>query len=322
MDTPNAAEKEVKLIERSETRKLLTRMMRNERLQKEKNKMIELNRLSREDKNQFFKEIKEHKADANTGLPDRLVTPVGTFVGEAVLQGFAAEAIRLATDDPEDKNFSKDYLAVSKYIKVILIENARAENKKLPPLTLENAKRLMKKLKRNKACDYMDFSFEHILMMNDRNLENMLETLNRFVSDIEQLGNAITNACQASMIIKGVNRLVEIVNNWRRISVLSGYTRLLDLYYGEIANEIVEEDDVREQLGYTRNIPYSHAKLLCNEAFAVARDQDRTCIAITIDQAACFPNVNRNIAIPELSKAGYTGDILLYTNAILSTRLA
>ena len=305
----------------SYARRDLSKNKKNMRIKEKKDTMNRLGEMSRSDPKGFFDAIKKHKADASSALPDRLITPDGVFEGDAVLGGFATEVARLGTENPDDENFDCDFLMVAKYMRIILLENARAANQKMPRLTIENAKRLMKKLKRNKAADVMDFTFEHMLNMSDTNLADALETLNRFIEDIKQLSSYVTNMCQAVMILKGSDRAKELVNSWRRISILPGFIHLLELYLSERLNEITEQTDEQEQFGYTPNLPFSHAKLMVNKAFAIARDQDRTCITLTIDAEACFPNVSRDIAICQLQEIGYDEDLLLYTNAILSNTL-
>ena len=175
--------------------------------------------------------------------------------------------------------------------------------------------KILEKLKANKGCD---INYDHLKNLDDRNREDLLELVNKFIQIIEELSSYIMNGGISSMISKGKGKPIDLINSWRCITICPSITRLVDVYFEEVLQEHLAQRLNRNQYGYRAGLPYTQCRVVVNECQRLARDRNEECFIGSIDAKAAFPSLNRDIMLTQFDRMDVTGDLWLYLDSIYS----
>ena len=98
--------------------------------------------------------MKSLRNERSKPVTQTLETPVGTYTGCDVLEGFAADAEHLAKPTPEDNNFDKEFYNLCKLDNLYIFTFKGTDAVKLPVMTMADLDDIIESMKSGKACDY------------------------------------------------------------------------------------------------------------------------------------------------------------------------
>ena len=243
-----------------------------------------------------------------------LHTPVGTFTGSDVLEGFAADAEHLGMTNEENKSFDQGFYKLCKMDNVYIFEFSSDSPVKIPPMNMTQLNIILhKKMKSGKSCDIYQLTVEHLRNCGDKAKQCILDFINRILTNIYYLSCRQIKLGLATPIYKKKNKPIALSSSYRRITVTPIVGAIIDYYIDPKAEAIFRPIQSPDQLGFTAGVSYLLAALQRGECQRWAVDQKLTCFGVSLDGESAFPSVERSIQIRELYNNGERGDILNYS---------
>ena len=107
------------------------------------------------DRNKIYARMKKFRGESNKNLTSVLHTPVGSFHGEDVLEGFAADAEHLGRlNEGSSSDFDQDFYKLCKLDNLYIFEFNGEEPIHIPPMNLIQLEHILhSKMKLGKSCD-------------------------------------------------------------------------------------------------------------------------------------------------------------------------
>ena len=140
------------------------------------------------DKNKVYSKLKKMRGQKSLSKPFKLITPVGTFSGEDVLEGFAADTEHLGRYRGEPEIYDNDFYRLCKSDNSFIFDFKGENEVKIPPMSLAQLEDIIyKKMKRGKACDIYQLTVEHIQNCGPQAKIAILNLLNSILSQIYYL---------------------------------------------------------------------------------------------------------------------------------------
>ena len=258
----------------------------------------------------YMKKVRGAHSDTTTST---LHTPVGSFHGEDVLEGFAADAEHLGKLNENSKCFDRGFYNLCKLDNLYIFELTE-EQPKIAPMSISQLNHILfSKMKPGKACDIYHLTVEHLRHCGLEAQESILGLINRILSDIYFLSCPQIKLGLGTAVYKGKNKLTNISNSYRRITVTPILGAIIDYYIDPKAEAVFRPHQSPDQLGFTSGISYLLAAIQRGECQRWAIDQKETCFGVSLDGEAAFPSVERDIQVRELYSVGEHGDLLSYS---------
>ena len=263
------------------------------------------------DKNRVYSRMKQLRGQQSSSIPPKLVTPVGTFVGDDVLEGFAADAehLRRVRGEPDiyDNEFYRLCRADNSFIFQFKGENAV----KIPRMSQSAFEDIIsKKMKHGKACDLHQLTVEHLQYCGEKAKLAVLNLLNKIIDQIYYMTCPQLKSGLGTPLHKGKKKPIDRSESYRRITVTPLVGGILDRYIDPITEAIFRPSQSPDQFGFTKGISYLLASVLRGECQRWAIDRKLTCYGVSLDGEAAFPSVDRDILVMELYSAGEQGAFL------------
>ena len=268
------------------------------------------------DKQKIYSKMKYLRGNSQRTFTSKLVTPTGTYQGEDVLEGLAADAEHLGKPNTNLPCYDNYFYKLCMLDNIYIFELKESAHVKIPLMTLPDLQDILhKQMKLRKSCDIYCLTVEHLRECGSEAQTIILNILNRIIQDMYQLSCPQLKLGLASSVFKGKNKPVSCSRSYRRITVTPQIGAILDRYVEPIAESIFRKVQSPEQLGFTANMSYLMASVVRGECQRWARDHGSTCFGVSLDGEAAFPSVEREIQIRELYSAGERGDILKYSKS-------
>ena len=291
----------------------LQRVSRNEetlRKVKENNFLMHLDKRNR---SKIFSVMKKSRGNSSNTITPVLHTPVGTYHGEDVLEGFAADTEHLGKSNENKQHFDQGFYKLCKLDNLYIFDFAADEPLPIPPMTISQLNHILNsKMKAGKACDIYQVTVEHLRHCGDQAKQHILDLINRILRDIYYLSCPQIKLGIGTPIQKKQKPLSKS-NSYRRITVTPIIGAIIDYYLDPIAEALFRTSQSPDQLGFTAEISYLLAALQRGKCQRWAIDQKKTCFGVSLDGEAAFPSVEREIQVRELYSIGERGDILNYS---------
>ena len=266
-------------------------------------------------KNDFYKLIKNMRSRRMSKSPTTLNTPAGTYYGASTLEGFTVDAEILGQAEGESAEYDNEFYKLCILDNLYIFEFKGDEAVKIPAMTMDNLEYiLMKDMKPRKACDYYKLTVEHLRHAGLEAKTIILKLLNSIIQNIYYLTCPQVKIGLSTPVYKGKGKPVASSNSYRRITVTPQIGSMIDRYIDPIAENIFLKVQSSDQLGFTKHVSYLMAAVERGECQRYALDTKQTCYGVSFDGQAAFPSVDRDILVRELYSCGETGDILLYSN--------
>ena len=268
------------------------------------------------DRNKAYSILKKARGDfSNKGTTSTIHTPVGTYYGEDVLEGFAAGAEFLGKpNDVDSRGFDRDFYTLCKFDNLFIFEFPGAQQVKIPPMTLAQLDHILSsKMKLGKACDIYQLTVEHLRHCGTVAKNYILALINRILSDIYYLTCPQIKLGVGTAAHKAKKKPLDKASSYRRITVCPIIGAIIDYYIDRKAEAVFRPVQSPDQLGFTSGISYLLAAVQRGECQRWALDKKQTCFGVSLDGEAAFPSVERDIQIRALYSAGERGDLLAYS---------
>ena len=147
----------------AEARSNLQRTSRAEYNQKTMSLNNTLMNASNHDRNKVYSLLRNLRNEGRKSATSTLESPAGTFYGEDILEGFAADAEHLGKPTEPNDYFDREFYELC-ILDNLYIFDFKGENPvKIPNMTMEDLELILnKKMKLKKACDIYQLTVEHL----------------------------------------------------------------------------------------------------------------------------------------------------------------
>ena len=264
-------------------------------------------------KNQVYSTLKNLRSERMKPPTQSLETPVGTYYGKDVLEGFAADAEFLGRPTADERVFDKEFYEICKLDNIYIFSFRGDEPIQIPPMTQADLDNIVNRMKSGKACDLYQLSPEHLKHCGVEARQALLILLNKIINNIYYLTCQQLKVGLATTIHKGKNKPATKSSSYRRITVTPIIGSILDKYVDPIAEKVFRPSQSPDQLGFTSKLNYLMASVQRGECQRWALDKKQTCFGISLDGESAFPSVEREIQIRELYSVGERGNLLEYS---------
>ena len=310
-----ASEKHPARIQYNQSRAHFQRIRRQEDNFKAIKQSHKLMLSHKNNRNQIYSILKKSRGNFSDNTPPILVTPVGSYHDQEVLEGFAADAEFLGKSNTEEStSFNRGFYTLCKLDNLYIFDFFTEEHHKLPPMTMDQLDHiLMKQMKSGKACDIYHLTVEHIRHCGYAAKNSILVLINRILANIYYWSCPQIKLGVGTAVFKGKNRPASKSSSWRRVTVCPILGALIDYHINPKAESIFRPKQSPDQLGFTSGISYLLAAIQRGECQRWALDHKLTCFGVSLDGEAAFPSVERDIQIRELYSIGERGDMLAYS---------
>ena len=264
------------------------------------------------DRNRIYTKMKKFRGEKSSSKPLKLETPVGLYLGDDVLEGFAADAEFLGRARGEGNMYDNEFY------RLCMLDNAyifdfKEEKFLIPPMTKQRLEEILSSMKRGKACDIYQLTAEHLQECGEAAKMCILNLLNSIIANIYYLTCPQAKAGLGSSIHKGKKKPRDKSKSYRRITVSPQIGCILDRYIDPLTEQIFRSKQSPDQLGFTKSVSYLLASVQRGECQRWAVDKKMTCFGVSLDGEAAFPSVDRDIQVRELYSVGESGDFLQYS---------
>ena len=265
------------------------------------------------DRNKVYSVMKSLRNEHTKAATSMLETPVGTYYGKDILEGFSADAEHLGKATPEDNNFDNEFYNLCRLDNLFIFTFKGTESVKIPAMTKADLDSIIKNMKLGKACDFYKMTAEHLKNCGTEAQTEVLNLINRIINDIYFLTCPQIKIGLGTNLHKGRKKPKSKSKSYRRITVTPLIGSILDKYVDPIAEAIFQIVQSPDQLGFTAKLNYLMASVQRGECQRWAIDNKHTCFGVSLDGEAAFPSVEREIQVRELYSVGERGDILEYS---------
>ena len=265
-------------------------------------------------RSQIFAALKKSRGISNNKVTPVLHTPVGTYHGDDVLEGFAADAEHLGKSNEDDQYFDQGFYRLCKLENLYIFDISSEQEFKIPSMEISQLNHILNsKMKPGKACDVYQLTVEHLRNSGDNAKLLILNLINRILKNIYYLSCPQIKLGLGTAIHKGKKKPITMSKSYRRITVTPILGAIIDYYLDPIAEALFRPSQSPDQLGFTSGISYLLAAIQRGECQRWAVDQKLTCFGVSLDGEAAFPSVEREIQVRELYTIGERGDLLHYS---------
>ena len=266
------------------------------------------------DRNKVYSKMKYLRGAASGSATSKLVTPVGTYHDEDVLEGFAADAEHLGKPNKNLDCYDNYFYNLCILDNLYIFELKENLQHRIPPMSLKDLDHILhKKMKLGKSCDIYHLTVEHLRECGPQAKSVILSLINKIIQDIYYLTCSQAKTGLGTAVHKGKNKPVSNSKSYRRITVTPLIGAILDKYVDPVAEAIFRKVQSPDQLGFTADISYLMGAVIRGECQRWARDKGVTCFGVSLDGEAAFPSVEREIQVRELYSVGERGDYLKYS---------
>ena len=266
------------------------------------------------DKNRVFARMKSIRRE-KPRKPTKLVTPTGIYLGDNILEGFAADSEYLGRAVGECEEFDNNFYRLCILDNMYIFDFKGDDQIQIPEMSRESFLEIInQKMKLGKACDAYTLTVEHIRECGEVAQECIRKLINLIIKNIYYLTCSQVKVGLGSCIFKGKKKPVELSNSYRRVTVTPQLGGILDRYINPVARNQFRKLQNKSQYGFTEGVSYLLASVERGECQRWALDHKLTCYGISLDGEAAFPSVEREILVRELYATGERGDYLRYSN--------
>ena len=264
------------------------------------------------DKNEVFSLMKKSRGvTSNSIRTSKLDTPVGTYYGLDILEGFTADTEYLGKADGDKSEYDNNFYRMCVEDNVCIFEIVEECTVKIPPMTIADLNRILySEMKPGKAADIFHLTVEHLRNLGPNAKLCILNLVNSALDRISLLACPQVKLGVSSIIYKAKKKPVHRSDSYRVVTVSPQIGAIIDRYMDPSSEAIFRHVQSPDQLGFTKNISYLLAAVQRGECQRLAIDRKTTCYGVSFDGRAAFPSVDRNIQLRELYAAGERGDML------------
>ena len=295
-------------------RRQLQRLRRYEENLQSISKNNQLMHSHKNNRNQVYASLKRARGDYSDNTTSILHTPVGSYHGEDVLEGFAADAEYLGKSNEDSAEFNRGFYNLCKLDNLYIFDFLPDNQFKVDPMNINQLDHILfSKMKPGKACDFYHLTVEHLRHCGNEAKQSILLLINRVLQDIYFLSCPQIKLGLGTAVHKGKRKPTAKSNSYRRVTVTPIIGAIIDYYIDPKAEAVFRPNQSPDQLGFTAGRSYLLAAIQRGECQRWAIDKKITCFGVSLDGEAAFPSVERDIQVRELYSVGERGDLLAYS---------
>ena len=265
------------------------------------------------DKNKVFTKMKSIRRE-KTKAPTKLITPVGTYYGDDILEEFAADSENLGRLKGDCKEFDNDFYRLCVLDNAYIFDFKGEDQIQIPEMSKEAFEDIIyKNMKPGKASDIYHCTVEHLRECGEAAQDCIRELINMIIRNIYYLSCSQAKVGLGTSIHKSRKKPVDLSQSYRRVTVTPQIGGILDRYINPDARALFRLVQDPGQYGFTEEMSYLLASVERGECQHWAVDHKISCFGVSLDGEAAFPSVERQIQIRELYSTGERGDLLQYS---------
>ena len=269
---------------------------------------------NRNAKNKFFNLMKRLRGQNVRPTTKKLITPLATYYGSDVLEGFTADAELLGRHVGVSTEFDNSFYKLCIEDNIFIFDFKGDDAVTIPEMNIDDLNRILfKDMKSGKSCDIYMLTVEHLRNAGEDAKQCILNLVNEVIRNIYYLTCPQIKKGLSSVIHKGKKKPATISNSYRRITVTPQIGGILDRYIHPVAENIFLDVQSPDQYGFTKDMSYLMGAVERGECQRWALDNKITCFGVSFDGQAAFPSVDRDIQVRELYTVGERGDYLEYS---------
>ena len=209
------------------------------------------------DRSKIYSRLKRLRGESSGHTTSLLKTPVGTYHGDDVLEGFAADAEFLGRSNSTLPVYDQQFYRLCKLDNFYIFEFQEDAQLDIPPMDLSELEYILKKkMKLGKSCDIHKLTVEHIRNCGTQAKLCVLGLINRILKDIYYLTCPQIKAGLGTAVYKGKNKPIIMSNSYRRITVTPIIGAIIDYYVDPVAESIFRQVQSADQLGFASVLSY------------------------------------------------------------------
>ena len=183
----------------------------------------------RNNRNQVYAAMKKARGDYSEKTTAVLHTPVGSYHGDDVLEGFAADAEYLGQSNENSSSFNKGFYNICKLDNYYIFDFLDQEHQRIPPMDMQQLNHILfNKMKLGKACDMHQLTVEHIRNCNTEAKACIVDFINSVLANIYYLSCPQIKIGLGTAVYKGKNKSTSKSSSYRRITVSPILGALID----------------------------------------------------------------------------------------------
>ena len=160
-------------------------------------------------RSEVYASLKKARGDYSDSTTSTLHTPVGSYYGDDVLEGFAADAEHLGQSNEERSSFNRGFHTLCKLDNLYIFEFCKENPVKISPMTSSQLDHILfSKMKLGKACDIYHLTVEHLRHCGPEAKQLLLVFINRVLNDIYYLSCPQIKLGLGTAVYKGKNKPV------------------------------------------------------------------------------------------------------------------
>ena len=232
-------------------------------------------------RNSVYTKMKRNRVTLSNSTTSLLNTPVGSFHGDDVLEGFAADAEHLGTSNESSQTFDQSFYKLCKLDNFYIFEFK--DEVRIPPMSMFQLDHILQsKMKLGKSCDIYQLTVEHLRFCGTEAKLHILDLINKILQDIYYLTCPQIKLGLGVPLHKGKKKPVTKSSSYRRITVTPLVGAIIDYYIDRTAEQIFRPSQNPNQLGFTAGISYLLASIQRGECQRWAVDNKMTCFGVSL----------------------------------------
>ena len=129
--------------------------------------------------------MKKSRGERSKPPTNILKTPVGTYLGEDVLEGFAADAEHLGRPTSDTNIFDNSFYKLCALDNIYIFDFKGEDTIDIPPMAMTDLNHIIhKKMKLGKACDIYQMTVEHLRYCGEDAKIPILKLINKIIKSI------------------------------------------------------------------------------------------------------------------------------------------
>ena len=267
------------------------------------------------DKSEVFSLMKKARGVTSTSVKTSILeTPVGTYTGQDILEGFTADTEYLGKADMDTSEYDNHFYKMCEEDNSHIFSLEEENEVKIPPMTMADLNKILfNKMKPGKAPDVFHLTVEHLRYLGHSAKHCILNLVNSALDSISLMSCPQVKLGVSSIIYKAKKKPVHKSDSYRVVTVSPQIGAIIDRYIEPKSEAIFRQVQSPDQLGFTQNMSYLLAAVQRGECQRLAIDRKITCYGVSFDGRAAFPSVDRTVQVRELYAAGERGDMLQYS---------
>ena len=289
-----------------EAKRRLRRLQRQQAYIERETLYKEIMTSEKEDQQLFYKLINKQRKTSQEGTKSLSLEGIELTSDEHIINGWKIHFEKLAT--PQDTNWDKDHEDLVNMNDILIQQLCTNINEPILPITHEETRTAIKKLKKNKAPDAYGITAEHIQLAEDT-LVPLLTTLANRTIESGTLPHHLKEGVLTPVLKKGKDQ--KIPSNYRGITVTTIFSKILEHALQTRLNNILDTTQSKLQRGFTSKTSPLNAAFLVSEAIAEHLDQNSPVALVTLDAEKAFDRVWHERLFLKLYNDGVQGKLWL-----------